>query len=128
LCFALLYRPLLLASLSREIAESRGVPIRFIEISFLVVVGIASAVIVPVVGALLCFSLLICPNAASFYLTRSPGKAIGLSLIFSLISIWVSIFLAYITGWPIGFFVSMIGALLYASARAMHYFRSKNII
>jgi zinc/manganese transport system permease protein len=125
LCLAILYRPLLLASVSREIAEARGVPVRLLEILFLVIVGLASAVIVPVVGALLCFSLLIGPNAASIYLTSRPGKVMVLSLAFSLVNIWASIVFAYVTGWPIGFFVSMIGALLYAFARAFHYFRAK---
>ncbi|MDR3544019.1 MAG: metal ABC transporter permease [Desulfosporosinus sp.] len=127
LCLAFLYRPLLLASVSREIAEDRGVSVRLLEICFLVIVGLAAAIIVPVVGALLCFSLLIGPNAASVYLTNSPGKAMALSLLFSLVNIWISIVLAYISGWPIGFFVSMTGALLYACARTVHYFRVKNI-
>jgi len=127
LCLAFLYRPLLLASVSREIAEARGVPVRLLEICFLVIVGLASAIIVPVVGALLCFSLLIAPNAASVYLTNNPGKAMALSLLFSLGNVWISIVLAYISGWPIGFFVSMTGALLYACARTVHYFRVKNI-
>ena len=120
LFLAFLYRPLLLESVSSEIAAVRGVPVRFIEVSFLIVVGLAASVIVPVVGALLCFSLLICPNAASIYITSNPGKALAFSLLFSLVDVWVSIVLAYMTGWPIGFFVSMIGALLYACARIFH--------
>lgn len=124
-CLAFLYRPLLLASVSREIAQARGVPVRFLEISFLIVVGLATSVIVPVVGALLCFSLLIAPNAASIYLTSNPEKVMALSLLFSLADVWLSIILAYLSGWPIGFFVSMIGVLLYAAARSFHYIRSR---
>lgn len=124
---AFLYRPLLLASVSREIAQARGVPVRLLEICFLVIIGIAASIIVPMVGALLCFSLLIAPNAASVYLTSNPGKTMALSLLFSLGIVWISIVLAYLSDWPIGFFVSMTGALLYACARTIHYIRVKNI-
>jgi zinc/manganese transport system permease protein len=65
---ALLYRPLLLASVSPEIAQSRGVPVRLLDTGFLLVVGLVTAVTVPVVGAILTFSLLVGPMAAGGYL------------------------------------------------------------
>ena len=68
LAVAFLSRPLLLASISPEIAGSRGVPVRLLETGFLLVVGLVTAVTVPVVGALLCFSLLVGPMAAGGYL------------------------------------------------------------
>ena len=126
LCLAVLYRPLLLVSVSREIAQARGIPVRFVELTFLIVVGLSTSVIVPVVGALLCFSLLIGPSAASIYLTSNPAKAMLLALLFSLVDMWLSVVLAYLSGWPIGFFVSMIGVLLYAVARSIHFVKSRN--
>ncbi|HUW64558.1 MAG TPA: metal ABC transporter permease [Spirochaetia bacterium] len=118
---AFLYRPLLLASISQEIAQSRGVPVRLVEMAFLVVVGLAAAITVPVVGALLCFSLLIGPTAASSYLTCHPGKALVLALLFSLVTVWTSLVLAFFSGWPIGFFVSIIVGLLYICSRAVGF-------
>lgn len=115
---AFLYRPLLLTTVSGDIAQARGVPARLIEIAFLVLIGIAASVMVPVVGALLCFSLLICPTAACVYLSGNPGKVMALSLLFSLLIVWGAIFFAYATGWPVGFFVAVLGALLYGIARA----------
>lgn len=116
---AFLYRPLLLTTVSGDIAQARGVSVRFIDIAFLCLIGIAASVMVPVVGALLCFSLLICPTAACVYLSSNPGKVMRLSLLFSLLIVWSAIFLAYVTGWPVGFFVAMMGALLYGVARAV---------
>jgi zinc/manganese transport system permease protein len=116
---ALMYRPLLLASISEEVAESRGIPVRLLEMGFMVVVGLVAAVTVPVVGALLCFSLLIGPTAASNYMTCQPGKTIALALLFSLFTVWASLILAFISGWPIGFFVAIIAGLFYACARVV---------
>lgn len=118
-----LYRPLLLASISRDVAEARGIPVGLLETGFLVVVGLVTAVTVPVVGALLCFSLLIGPVAASGYITAQPGKVMLLALFFSLITVWISLILAYYSGWPIGFFVSVIAGLLYACARMIAFRR-----
>ncbi len=121
LSIALLYRPLLLASVSQEVAESLGIPVRSLEMGFMVVVGLVAAVTVPVVGALLCFSLLIGPTAASSYLTCHPSKAIVLALLFSLITVWASLILAFFSGWPIGFFVAIIAGLFYACSRAVGF-------
>lgn len=121
-----LYRPLLLSTVSGEIAGARGVPVHLIEIAFLVVIGIAASVMVPIVGALLCFSLLICPAAASIYLAGNPSKAVRLSLLFSLLIVWFSILFAYITGWPVGFFVSLLGTLLYGIARVTSRIRENS--
>lgn len=118
-----LYRPLLLASISKEIAKSRGIPVRFLEMCFMVVLGLASAITVPIVGALLCFSLLIAPMAASTYLTSNPRKVLLLAMLFSLITIWSSLILAYFSGLPIGFLVSIIGAVFYMCSRIINFIR-----
>ena len=52
-----LYRPLMLSRSLPEIAEARGVRPQRIEIAFLIVIAAATTMTVPVVGALLIFSL-----------------------------------------------------------------------
>ncbi|HEY0222270.1 MAG TPA: metal ABC transporter permease [Lactovum miscens] len=125
---ALIYRPLLLSSLSKDIAKSRGIPVRLIESIFLLVIAISVSVIIPIVGTLLCFSLLITPSAASIYLTSHPAKALVFAIIISLLDIWFSISLAYLTTWPIGFFVSTIGLIFYMVARLIHYLKDSKLI
>lgn len=122
-CLMLMYRPLLLSSVSEEIARAKGLPARALNIAFLVIVGLAASAIVPIVGALLCFSLLVCPTAAAMLFSLNPRGALLLSLIFSLLDIWFSIALGYYTGLPVGFFVSVIGAALYAGARIFRRLR-----
>ncbi|WP_206918201.1 metal ABC transporter permease [Alicyclobacillus suci] len=117
LILGVLYRPLLFASIMRDSAEARGISSRKLEMAFLIVVGLATAVTVPVVGALLSFSLMIGPAATARYLTRRPGTSLVCSVAIAILTIWAALVLGYDTSWPIGFFVSSISALLYGVVR-----------
>ena len=114
---AVIYRPLLLSSIVPEVAEARAVRIRRIEICFLVIVALATAMTVPVVGALLIFSLMIGPPAAARSLTSRPGLAMLASVVIALVTVWVAIAAAYLYNWPVGFFVGALGALSYGIGR-----------
>jgi len=114
---AVLYRPLLLATVNAETAEARGVPVRLVGILFLVVVGIAAAVTIPTVGTLLIFSLMVGPAGAASSLTSRPAAAMGLAVGLSLLATWVGLIVAYDTGWPIGFIISAAVTALYLGAR-----------
>jgi zinc/manganese transport system permease protein len=114
---AVIYRPLLLSSIVPEVAEARGVRSHRIEICFLVIVALATAMTVPVVGALLIFSLMIGPPAAARSLTSRPGLAMIASVVIALVTVWVAIAAAYLYNWPVGFFVGALGALSYGSGR-----------
>ena len=67
-----LYRPLLLSSVMPELGEARGVRAHRIEMCFLVVLALATSMALPVVGALLIFSLMIGPPAAARSVTDRP--------------------------------------------------------
>ena len=114
---AVIYRPLMLSSVVPEIAEARGIRSDRIEMCFLVVVALATAVTVPVVGALLIFSLMIGPPAAARSLTSRPLLAMVLSVGIALVTVWAAIALSYQYNWPVGFFVGMLGALSYGVGR-----------
>ena len=115
---AVLYRPLMLSSIVPEIAEAKGVRSYRIEIAFLLVVALTTAVTVPVVGALLIFSLMIGPPAAARSLTSRPGLAMALSVAIALLTVWAAIAASYTWNWPIGFFVGAFGALSYGIGQA----------
>jgi zinc/manganese transport system permease protein len=114
---AFLYRPLFLASITKESAEARGIPVRFLDLAFLVIVGLVTATIVPVIGALLSFSLLVGPAATTQYLTHRPMLSMLFSVGISIFITWLSLILAYDTGWTIGFFVATLSAVIYGSVR-----------
>jgi zinc/manganese transport system permease protein len=119
-----LYRPLMLSSVVPEIGEARGVRSHRIEMCFLVVVALATAMTVPVVGALLIFSLMIGPPAAARSITSRPLAAMLLSVVIALLTVWVSIAASYLYNWPIGFFVGALGALPYGAGRTWAAVRS----
>ena len=107
------FRPLMLTSALPEVAEARGVSTRRADLYFLVVMALATSMTVPVVGALLMFSLMIGPAAAARSVTARPGTALALSVVIALVTVWISIALSYRTNWPLGFFVGVAGAVFY---------------
>jgi zinc/manganese transport system permease protein len=109
----LAFRRLMLTSAMPEVAEARGVSVRGTEIYFLIVMALATSMTVPVVGALLMFSLMIGPAAAARSVTARPGLALALSVAIALVITWLSIALSVRTNWPLGFFVGTGGALFY---------------
>jgi zinc/manganese transport system permease protein len=123
-----LYRPLLLASVMPELAEARGVRSERMEMYFLVVVALATSMTLPVVGALLIFSLMIGPPAAARSITDQPMQAMLLSVLIALGTVWAAIAASYQTNWPVGFFVGAIGAGCYAAGRGWAAWRRTRIM
>ena len=120
-CFAalaVLYRPLLLSSVMPEVAEARGIPQLRMELAFLGLVTLTTTTAVPVVGALLMFSLMVGPPAAARALTKHPAPAMALSVLLALVTVWGAIALNFQTQWPIGFFVGVGSAAWYVLALA----------
>jgi zinc/manganese transport system permease protein len=113
----LAYRRLLLSSVLPDIAAARGSSEFRMSLFFAIVVAVVTAMSVPIVGALLLFSLLIGPAAAARSFTSSPLAAIGLSIAFALLIVWGSIAAAYYTSLPVGFFVTASSAALYGIGR-----------
>ena len=115
---AFLARPLLFASLQPELAEARGVPVRRIGILFLALTGLAVAGCVQVVGVLLVFALLVAPAAAARALTPRllPGAALATAL--ALTQTWSGLALAWLTDWPVSFWIALLSAATYVLARA----------
>jgi len=120
---ATLFRPLLLASVVPDVAEARGVRTTVLDIAFLLVLALATAITVPVVGALLIFALMIGPPAAARSFSARPMVAIGLSVVLALATVWTAIAASYLTNWPIGFFVGTLGALQYGAGRLWAHWR-----
>lgn len=112
-----LYRPLLLSSVLADVAEMRGIGRTRIELCFLIIVAAVTTMTVPVVGALLIFSLMLGPPAAARSLTSRPPVAIALSVVIALAIVWAAIAISYQTDYPIGFFVGVFSALAYALGR-----------
>ncbi len=112
-----LYRPLLLSSVLPEAGEARGVRAGRVELGFLLVVALATAMTVPVVGTLLVFSLMIGAPAAARAVCDRPGRALALSVAIALLAVAVAIAGSYETDYPVGFFVGTVSAGCYVLGR-----------
>jgi zinc/manganese transport system permease protein len=120
-----LFRPLMLSSVAPELAAVRGIRPARIELLFLLSVGVATTMALPVVGALLVFSLMIGPPATARFVTDRPALAMAVSGALGLITVWVSITASFWSNWPIGFFVGTFAAVWYVIGRCLARWRRK---
>ena len=116
-------RPLLFSSIDAEAAAARGVPARALALVFLVLLGLAVAISVQLIGTLLTFALIVTPAAAAQQLTTRPGLGIALSTVVALLTIWGGLGVAYFTVYPVGFFVTSLAFAAYLAARAVRWSR-----
>jgi zinc/manganese transport system permease protein len=117
IAIAVLYRPLMLSSILPEVGEARGVSSFRMEMLFLTVLALATAMTVPVVGTLLIFSLMIGAPAAARSFTDRPPLAMFLSVVFALLIVWFAIAASYESNYPVGFFVGCASAVAYTIGR-----------
>ncbi|PWJ27225.1 zinc/manganese transport system permease protein [Branchiibius hedensis] len=109
----IMWRPLLFASVDPEVAQARGVPVRALSLAFMLALGVAVALSIQVVGALLVLSLLVTPAAAAFRVTASPVWAPVLATVFALIAMVGGILLATGASIPISPYVTTLSFLIY---------------
>jgi zinc/manganese transport system permease protein len=114
----LLYRPLLLSTVLPEAGRAGGVPAAPMDFLFLGLLALLTTMTVPVVGTLLIFSLTIGAPSAARAVTDRPSRAILLSVLLAVVTVWIAIAAAYWTNYPIGFFVGAISAASYLAGRA----------
>lgn len=114
--FAAVYRPLLMFTAVPEAAAARGVAPVAMRVAVMALVALTAALTVPVVGALLSFSLMVVPAAAAGRVARRPVSALALSVAISLLVVWTALVVAYDTGLPVGFVVTALGTLAYMAA------------
>ena len=126
----IVWRPLTFASVDADVAAARGVPVRALSLVFMLLLGLAVAVSVQVVGALLVLSVLVTPAAAALRISSSPVVVPVLSTVFALVSLVGGILLALGSSVPISPYVTTISFLIYlvcriASARRTRRARSR---
>ena len=116
------WRPLSFASLDPEVAEARGVPTKALGIVFMLLLALAVAASVQIVGALLVMTLLVTPAAAALRLTSSPLLVPLLSMVFAVVAVVGGILLALGGGLPISPYVTTLSFAIYLVARVIEKF------
>lgn len=115
----LFWRPILFASADPIMAQAAGIPVRAIAVLFAVLVGLAAAQSVQIVGALLVMALLITPGAAAVQITSSPLKSVMWSVIFAEIAAVGGLVLSLAPGLPVSVFVTTISFIIYLICRGI---------
>jgi zinc/manganese transport system permease protein len=114
---AVIYRPLLFASVDEEVAEAKGVPVQALSIIFMLVLAVAVSEAVQVVGVLLIFALVVTPAAIAERLVARPVHAMGLAAVLALAFTWVGLTLAYYLPYPVSFFITSTAFASYLAVR-----------
>ncbi|MCK8433243.1 metal ABC transporter permease [Streptomyces sp. D2-8] len=122
---AVMWRPLAFASADPDVAQARGVPVRGLSFAFMLVLGLAVALSVQIVGALLVLSLVVTPAAAAARVTASPVLLPVLSVLFAVTSIEGGILLALGSSIPISPYVTTISFTVYAVCRVTGRYRNR---
>jgi zinc/manganese transport system permease protein len=120
-----IWRPLNFASLDVEVAQARGVNVKALGVFFVMLLGLAVAAAVQIVGALLVLALLVTPAAAALRLSRSQLWVPVLSVAFAMVAMLGGILLALGAGLPISPYVTTIAFLIYLVARAIEFVRGR---
>lgn len=113
----LMARPLLFASVDEPVAGARGVPVRLLGIAFLALVGVTAAEATQAVGSLLLLGLLAAPAGAAVRLTDRPYRALWLSALLAIASMWFGLSLSYAApSLPPSFAIMAVATAIYASS------------
>lgn len=120
---AVMYRPLLFASLDEEVAQAKGVPVQGLSIAFMVLLAVAVSEAVQVVGVLLIFALIVTPAAIAERFTIRPSRGLLLSAGLAVLFTWAGLVLGYYLPYPVVVFITTIAFWSYLGARLIAYLR-----
>jgi zinc/manganese transport system permease protein len=120
LALVVIYRPLLFASVDPEVAQAKGVPVKFLGIVFLFILALTVTSAAQIVGTLLVLSLAITPAAAAQRLASRPMTISLLSITFALIASLGGIIASLVSGTvKPSIFVTSISFAIYVLARTI---------
>jgi zinc/manganese transport system permease protein len=113
---AVVARPLVFASVNPDVAEARGVPVRILNVVFMVALALVITMAVQVVGTLLLFGLVVTPSAAALAVTARPAAVAVLSTAFGIASVLLGLLLAAMFNLPPSFVIIALSFALWLAA------------
>ncbi len=114
---AVVYRPILFASLDGNVAEAKGMRVLWLGLAFMLLLAASISIAVQVVGVLLIFALMVTPAAISMRLTKKPAYAILLSVAIALAATWAGLIISFYQPYPVSFLITTIIFALYIAVR-----------
>jgi zinc/manganese transport system permease protein len=109
----LIYRPLLLSSISPDLAAARGIRVRVVGVLFMLTLAIAVGLSSIAIGSVLSTALLIGPAATALRVTRNLRASLVVASVLGVGATWLGVVLAYDSfywfpssqGLPVSFFI-----------------------
>jgi zinc/manganese transport system permease protein len=120
---AVAYRPLLFASADPDVAAARGVPVRLLSLVFAVLIGLSTAMAVPVVGAILVLAVTVTPGAAAARVSSNPVVVTALSVLFAEVALVGGVILSLGPDLPISGYAATLVFLCYVACRLVARYR-----
>lgn len=108
----LFYKEMFALSFDEEHAILSGVPRRWVNLLFTIVVALVIAAAIRVVGILLVSALMTIPVAASLQFTNSFRQTIFWSMIFSQMAVFAGLYAAYELDWASGGTIVLVSILI----------------
>lgn len=112
----LIFRPLQFDSFDSVGASANGVKTGIISIIFLILLAVSVSVGAQIVGSMLVFILMTIPAAIAKALGHSMKQLLIISVVMAILGVWLGLWLAYVTNWPVTFFIALIEVVAYVVA------------
>ena len=122
-----LWRPLLFSSIDPVMAAATGVRVRTMATVFAILVGLAAANSVQIVGVLLVMALFITPGASAVAVTANPKLAVLLSVVFAEVSAVGGFILSLAPGLPVSVLVAFVSFGIYVVCRGIGAVQARRI-
>ena len=128
-------RPLLMSSISPELAGARGIRVRWVGLGFMVMLAVAVGLSAIVIGSILSTALLIGPPASTLKVASRLSRAVALAGALGVFATWLGVILAYDSyywfasrrGLPVSFFVVVLVMLEFVIASAFARWRRVHV-
>lgn len=115
------WNPLLLMSVHKDLAYVDGIPSKFLEIALQLIIGISVALILKVTGVLLTAAIMVMPSIAVREISTSPEKMTVFAFIFTLSSMLLGIWGAYLYDLSISATIIVIMAIKFLALRFFNF-------
>ncbi len=113
---AMIWRPLLAATVHEDLARAEGVPAGSVRLAFMVLIAVVIALAMKVVGILLITSLLIIPAAAGRRYAATPEAMAGLAALIGAAAVCLGLFASLRLDTPSGPSIVVAAAALFAAS------------
>lgn len=109
----LFIKPLYIMTFNEDIAYSEGLNVKGVSILFNIIVGIAIALMIPAVGALLVSTIVILPASIAFYLGKSFKSVIAIGITVCFVGMIGGIFASYYMETPASATITLIFIIIF---------------